>query len=384
MKRVKLQNLIAKILLFTGIVSTNILFAQPEIKDSSTTVFSIESNIDAFYAYDFNKPTANYRQPFLVNHNRHNEFNINLATLGASVKNESYRASLVLQAGTYAQDNYRNESEIMRAFHEASIGISLDKKKKLWLDAGIMTSHIGFESTFHIEDLTLTRSLIAESVPYFLTGAKLTYDFNEKWQAMIMVANGWQRIQRVEGNSLLSFCTQLIYRPSSLIELNWSTFVGTDDPDITRRMRYFNDVFALIDLGEDWDLQFGIDYGIQQKTKGSSEYDQWTIASLIARYTIVSHWFVNARVEYASDKANVVISNPSTNDFETWGLSAGFDYRPLTNIIARVEGRYFISPNELFLKGDSFVTDNLSIITSISIRFGKGFYLKGLKNKLQK
>lgn len=373
----------AKITLTLGMLCSLLLHGQSDQSDSILTTLSLESSADVFYAYDFNRPDTTSRLPFLVNHNRHNEFNVNLVTIGTRLNSDNYRANLVIQTGTYAYDNYNNESEIMRLLHEANIGIALDKEKKLWLDAGVLVSHIGFESTFHIRDLTLTRSLMAESVPYYLTGAQLSYEFNQKWYLLVMVANGWQRIQRVEGNSLLSFCTQLRYRPGTNVELNWSTFVGTDDPDETRRMRYFNDVYALIDLGEDWDLQVGFDYGIQQKTKGSSDFDQWTMTSLIARYNIVSHWFINGRVEYASDKANVVISNPSTNEFETWGFSSGIDYRPLKNIIARIEGRYLISPNEIYPKAGGFVTDNFSIITSISIRFGKDFHFKSLKNKLK-
>ena len=33
---------------------------------------------DVFYIYDMNRPQGDYRQPFLFNHNRHNEFNLNL------------------------------------------------------------------------------------------------------------------------------------------------------------------------------------------------------------------------------------------------------------------------------------------------------------------
>jgi hypothetical protein len=45
-----------------------------------------------------------------------------------------------------------------------------------------------------------------------------------------LIVNGWQRIQRLQGNSLPSFGTQINYSPTEKITFNWSTFIGTDDP----------------------------------------------------------------------------------------------------------------------------------------------------------
>jgi hypothetical protein len=53
--------------------------------------------------------------------------------------------------------------------------MKLSKKQNLWLDAGIMPSHIGFESAVSADCWTLTRSLLAENSPYYETGIKLGY-----------------------------------------------------------------------------------------------------------------------------------------------------------------------------------------------------------------
>ena len=42
---------------------------------------SYSGYLDIFYAYDFNEPKTNYRQPFLYSFNRHNEFNLNLGLI---------------------------------------------------------------------------------------------------------------------------------------------------------------------------------------------------------------------------------------------------------------------------------------------------------------
>ena len=70
----------------------------------SKTTLSINAYLDIFYAYDFNKPVSNVRVPYMVNHNRHNEFNLNLGTIGASVLNDRYHANLVLQTNKKHND----------------------------------------------------------------------------------------------------------------------------------------------------------------------------------------------------------------------------------------------------------------------------------------
>jgi hypothetical protein len=56
------------------------------------------------------------------------------------------RANLALMAGTYAQDNLAAEQDALKYVNEANIGIKISKTKNLWIDAGIMPSHIGWES----------------------------------------------------------------------------------------------------------------------------------------------------------------------------------------------------------------------------------------------
>jgi len=123
--------------------------------------------VDIYYVYDFNKPVTDYRQSFFYNHNRHNEFNLNLGLIRLQLVHPKYRANLSMQTGTYANDNYAAEPGVLKNIYEAVVGISLNKENNLWLDAGIMGSHLGFESAVSIDNLTLTRSLSAENSCFY-------------------------------------------------------------------------------------------------------------------------------------------------------------------------------------------------------------------------
>ncbi len=130
------------------------LRAQEENQWKQAPEFYFLGYLDVFYAYDFNQPESNSRQPFLYNHNRHNEFNINHGLIGFEVLHDKYRVSLSLHTGTYPIDNYSNEPGLLKNIYEAYIGLSLNRKNNLWLDAGVFTSHIGFENPISIDNWT--------------------------------------------------------------------------------------------------------------------------------------------------------------------------------------------------------------------------------------
>lgn len=349
------------------------LSAQNDSSWQQRPTFGISAFMDVFYVYDFNHPQGAERQPFLFNHNRHNEFNLNLGLVKLSLDQTKYRANLALQTGTYSKDNYAAEPDLLKNIFEANVGISLNKKNKLWIDAGIFASHIGFESATSIDNWTMTRSLLAENSPYFLSGAKLTYNPNEKWEIATLILNGWQRIQRLQGNSLPSFGTQINYSPTEKVTLNWSTFIGTDDPDSTRRMRYFNNFYGQFQCTEKWAFIAGFDIGAQQRMKGSSAYDLWLSPVLIAQFTLMEKWKTVIRGEYYQDETGIIIPTSTSNGFKTTGLSLNLDYAPTQNIVCRLEGRWFNSRDNIFQSTATATNNNFIIGTSIVIRFSETF-----------
>lgn len=348
-------------------------FAQTQ-KDSiwaQKPELTISGFLDIFYVYDFNQPSGTERQTFLFNHNRHNEFNLNLGLVKLSLEHSKYRANIALQTGTYANDNYAAEPGVLQNIFEANIGISLNQKNNLWLDVGIMPSHIGFESAISIDNWTLTRSLLAENSPYFLTGAKLTFNPNEKWKLSGLILNGWQRIQRLEGNSLPSFGTQVNFNPTEKTILNWSTFIGTDDPDATRRMRYFNIFYGQFQLTDKIGLITGFDFGAQQSLKESSDYDFWLSPVIIGQFSLSQSWNAAIRAEYYQDQTGIIIQTNTLNGFRTSGISLNIDYSPTPAIFCRIEGRWMKSEDAIFETKTSPSSNNFMIGTSIAVRFSE-------------
>lgn len=344
-------------------------------QDSSNTNINFSGYVDAFYAYDFNQPLE-VRQPFLFHYNRHNGANLNLALIRLDIENVKYHGRLALHAGTYPQDNYAAEPIMYRAINEAYVGFAANKKGNLWIDAGIFGSHLGFESAIGVENPVLSRSLSAESSPYFLSGAKMTHEPSEKWAYSLILSNGWQRIQRVPGNSMPSGGTQLTYQPSDKVLINWSTFITTEDPDTARRMMYFNDFYVVLNWHQKWQTILGIDYGLIQQSKGSQAMNNWYNASFITQYQINNNWSSALRVEYFKDDQNVIINTGSGNGFEALGLSLNIDRKIHQKVTWRTEFRTFISPEPNFeirsntISGNTvvFSQQNMTLLTSLAIK----------------
>jgi len=354
------KNVTGIAVLFTATCMAQDTTTQQKVKGQ----LSISGYAEAYYSYDFGKPADNNRPGFLYSHNRSNEFNVNLAYVKGSYTAERVRANIALAAGTYMNANYAAEPGVLKNVFEANVGYKLSSKKNIWLDMGIMPSHIGFESAISKDCWTVTRSILADNSPYFESGAKLTYATdNNKWVFSAMALNGWQRIQRVAGNSLMSWGTQIQFKPSDKVSLNYSTFLGTDKPDTARLWRYFHNLYGILQLTDRFGLTLGFDIGQEQKHKGSSDYNVWYSPVAMLRYTPADHWAIALRGEYYSDEHGVIISTGTENGFKTSGFSANVDYLPVKNIALRLEGRMLNSKDDIFIKNNENLTANNAAVT---------------------
>lgn len=339
-------------------------------QETKPSALSLSGYAEVYYAYDFNKPMDNNRPGFIYSHNRNNEFNLNLGFVKATYNTENVRANLAIAAGTYMNANYAAEPGVLKNIYEANAGIKLSKKKNLWLDAGIFSSHIGFESAISKDCWTLTRSMAADNSPYYEAGAKLTYTTgNNKWLFTVLALNGWQRIKRADGNSLMSWGTQIHFKPNSTTTLNYSTFIGTDKPDSARLIRYYHNLYAIFNLSSKLGVTAGFDLGTEQKAKGSSGMNTWYTPVLILKYAIDDKWAMAARGEYYEDKEGVIIATGTSNGFKTTGVSFNVDYAPASNILIRLEGRNLSSKDQIFIKEADARKNNLFVAAALAVNF---------------
>ncbi|MBC7920582.1 MAG: porin [Ferruginibacter sp.] len=342
--------------------------------------------VDAYYAYDFANPKsgtspfgyggspANTRPGWLYNHNKVNEFNINLAMLRMNYAGSKVRAALSLQAGTYPQYNYAAEQGLLKNVYEAYAGFQLTEG--IWLDAGIFPSHIGLESAITKDNWTLTRSIIAENTPYYLSGAKLSIQASPKLAVTLLVLNGWQNIQETSQNTNKAVGTQLQFKPSDKVLLNSSTFFGNEKPDTAKQYRIHHDFYATFQLSDAFSIAALFDIGSEEKADGDGR-NWYYYPGLIARLKASDKVAFVARGEHYNDQDGVFIavtdgSGSSTADgFQVSSGSLGIEYLPAANCSFRVEGRSFYSKGRgVFVDENGNSTRNNTVITtSLSVSF---------------
>lgn len=338
---------------------------------TQTKPFTFSGYVDVYYGYDFGKPESGTRPAFLYNYTHHNQVNVNLVYLKFAYAKNRFRFNIAPMLGTYAQSNFAAEPFYLRHIFEANLGGKLMKKKELWLDAGVFTSHIGFESAVSKDCATLSRSILAENTQYIETGIKLTYRHNSSWTFTALVINGWQKIYWIKGNSLPSFGTQITFQPNQKLLLNYSTFIGTDNPDSIRKMRYFHNLYAIYSPVRSFSLTLGFDIGTEQKEKHSTQYNLWYSPVFIIRYNPVSKFAVAARYEFYSDRNGVMINTNTPNGFQTHGASLNLEYIISEKVMWRMEGRILKSKDEIFVWNKSLSKYNYSLLTSLAISLSK-------------
>ncbi len=333
--------------------------------DTSAINFSVSGYAEPYYGYDFSEPAEGNRPGFVYAHNRHNEFNLNIAYLKGSVNAQRFRGNLAIMAGTYANANLAAEPGTFKNVFEANAGVKISKKHELWIDGGIFGSHIGFESAIGKDCWTLTRSILADNSPYYESGAKLSYTTpNGQWFFSALALNGWQRIQRVPGNSLISGGTQIQYKPNSIVTLNSSTFFGTDKPDTIGLSRVFHNFYGVFQFNDQFGLTLGFDTGWEENAREGEDSNFWYSPVLIARYAINDRLTLAGRVEYYSDENGVIIATGTENGFQTLGVSANLDVQIHKNAVWRLEGKIFNSQDEIFFDANGAVSNSNAVVTT--------------------
>lgn len=357
------------VILAAGLTIGSVAYGQ-DAKSQDTPKIKVTGYLEAYFGYDFNKPTDNNRPGFIYSHNRHNEMNLNLGFIKGSYESDMVRANLSVMAGTYANANLAAEPGVLKNIFEANAGLKLSKSANLWMDAGIFASHIGFESAVSKDCWVLTRNISSENTPYYESGAKITYGTNDgQFTAALLYLNGWQRITRQNGNSQPAGGLQLTWKPTPKITVNYSNYLGTEGADSIRVRRFYHNVYSIFQVTDQFGLTVGFDYGTQQKAKGNDAKNEVLSPVAIAQYKINSKWALAGRVEYYEDKNGVFIATGTQNGFKTTGYSMNIDYAPVSNAVVRLEGKLYDSKDKVFVREMDPVNYNAAITASIAVSF---------------
>ena len=326
--------------------------------------------VDTYYAYDFGHP-ATFDRVFTTQAERHNEFNINLAYVAASLTSDRIRGRVALQAGTSVQANYAGEPAIGsvsgptlgRHIQEATAGARL--APTLWVDAGVYFSYIGWEGWISRDNPTYTRSLVADYTPYYLSGVHLTWQPRSNGGSspltfQLHLMNGWQNVS--ENNHGKAVGLRIDWQVSSNAALAYTNFIGNERPQgVPAATRVFNQVMLKGASGR-LSGQGQVDYG-------SEAGHDWYGLVAIGRESIGPTVALSLRVERYSDPYQIIVVTGTPAGLVTNGASLGVDVGRATGLLWRTEVRGLRATSPLFpSQGVPMATrTNFVIVTSLAL-----------------
>jgi hypothetical protein len=348
-----------KYLIFGGFVffATN-LIAQKE----KMGAFNFNAFAESYISFDFNKSNETEKPNFIYNHKKLNALSANLVFGKINYTSNNLRGNLALMVGDYASNNLKAEPKWAQYILEANVGVKLSKKENIWLDLGVMPSHIGFESAISADCWTLTRSMVAENSPYYETGAKLSFvSKNEKLTMALLALNGWQKIATPSALKKPSYGMQVTLKATDKLSFNYSNFIGTDRVDNVFPTRSYHNFYLIYDNPNQYGLIIGIDLGTDKKNV--IDYGNWITPVIIYKKYVNSNVNLACRAEYYNDKHQIIVPTNTINGFKNLGISTNVDIKINKYFQWRLEVKRFSAKDAIFSnasKSNTNFTTNLT------------------------
>lgn len=326
--------------------STDITFSgtkinpyQAEYDTTGKVVFS--GYVDAYYAHYSDSSSSDGFSKFPTCAPRNNQLGINILQLSAKYNSRLFRGTITLFGGDCPKSSW---SPHLNFIQEANIGFRV--VKKLWLDAGFFRTHFGLESIQPRENMTMSLATTTYFEPYFLSGAKLTWQHSDKLAIQINAFNSFNQFLETNKNKALGL--SIAYNPSNKLTTSFSGIWCDESPvnSIVKRNRLYSNLCVVYKSNR---MVVGLEgnFGLQQHSVlTDANATAFMYSSLLAfKYRFTPRWAGYVRGEIYSDP-NEILTGPVVNanhqyvGIDLVGTTSGIEFRPIPNSYVRFECRY--------------------------------------------
>ena len=320
--------------------------------------FKISAYADLFYAYDQAKPNNHQRQ-YVTQGARHNEFNLNLGFVKAEYTNDAFRSTLALQTGTYPSINYAGEpNAFAQLIQKATIGVALNDK--MWIDAGVLGGHFGYEGLLSFDNELYTQALATEYTPYYQTGVQFSGQLSEKLSVRAVVINGWQNIY--ENNAYKSFGVGADYIINDQMTVSYGNYLGSDPVGGVNRTRFHQNVYFTY-TKEKYKTALVLDYMLEGLNVDLPTNTNVLFITSIHQYEVAEGWMLAGRYEYVSDPTNVLFSSP-TGTFQTNITTLAVRRYLSDNVIISLENKTYFGNENIWIDNNGNSESTNTVITA--------------------
>lgn len=357
--------------------STDLTFTGTKINPyaveyDTTGKLTFSGYLDTYYAWYSDSIGVNDYSVFPTISPRKNQFGLNIVQISAKYESRNLRGTATLFGGDCPKSAWSSQFNFIQ---EANIGFRV--YKKLWLDAGFFRTHIGLESIQPRENITMSIATTTYFEPYFLSGAKLTWQHSKKIAFQLNAFNSFNQFIDNNSDKAIGFSTS--YSPNDRFNLTFSTISCDESPDasfLTKR-RLYNNLIALY-KNDHWVIGFEANYGIQKNSVLTDSTKTATIFSTLAavKYRISPQWALYGRYELFSDP-NEILTGPVENGnhelvgVDITGGTLGIEFKPIPNSYLRIEGRvlHALTDETIFNNGGNYTNNRQEIIVGLGFWF---------------
>jgi len=176
--------------------------------------------------------------------------------------------------------------------------------------------------------------------------------------------NGWQVIE--DQNEPLSFGSQIEFKPSDNLSIDWNTYVGNERSasQPNDKGRFFSDLYFIYNPTNKLTLSLDVYGGRQRKDSFTNDkIVNWGQGNLNMRYMLNKTNAISARVEYYRDHHGIfIVPVTGVNGFDCYSATLSYCVSITDNVMLRLEGRYFQSSMNIFYKDGTTPVDNTTLL----------------------
>lgn len=306
--------------------------------------FTLNAYGDLYLGFATGLP--NKKPGFLYNHKINNQVRANLLLIQGAYEAERFHAKVGLMTGDYVRFNLKEEPLWAKPWYEAYVGLLPSVKTKLWLDAGIFSSYIGFENPITTENTMLTRSIVADNTPYYFSGIRGQYrSKGDRYEVLGFVLNGWQRIawNKEQAKPSYGLSVKRMFTPKA--SLSYGVFYGTVYPDSLKMNRLYQQVIGSV-VKETWTYFASVDVGIE---KGYL----WGAAQITAQWRFHDAWAFSQRIETFVDPHNRCVNVGATTPSQFGAVALCLEHKMSDALSLRLEPKCIFA-TEPIIKGKTW------------------------------
>ena len=324
--------------------------------------------VDSFYAYQFSNPKDHTIFPTTVAA-RHHEFGINLATIGVEVTGlDGPIGRVYLQEGINTETDsgqdpstsrgYFLQQRSLLAIQQVGAGWHFHEMDGINFEVGLFPSYVGLESYLPQENWNYLRPFLSDFTPYYFTGSRTQFFFNQRTKLEVWVVNGWQSYGKF--NEAFGLGYMFNWRPTGRLSFTHSLYDGSEqvaDSDSNRlytdnyvQWQYYKDAGSLIKSSA---VSVVLDWGYETRGQSNMSGANGPMygTSISNRFEYSPRWASTLRFDYYYDKTKALIIAPPrasdgaiaapitypTGSFEGSGYTATLDFIPSPWLIYRLE-----------------------------------------------